>query len=57
MNFLIDRCYVHGLPNMDQKNAISLNGFNLTVSNSYVSEIHSTFQDSQAISGSNGLGN
>src|ERR1035437_3549731 len=55
-NFLIDRCYVHGTPGYDSKCGISLNGLNVTVSNCYVSDIHSTHQDCQAISGSNGLG-
>jgi len=55
-NFVIDRCYVHGKPGVDQKNAISLNGQNITVKNCHISEIHSTIQDATGISGSNGLG-
>jgi hypothetical protein len=45
----IDRCYVHGQPNIDQQRAIGVNASNLSVIDSYVSEIHMPGTDTQAI--------
>jgi hypothetical protein len=45
----IDRCYVHGQPNIDQQRAIGVNASNLAVIDSYVSEIHMPGTDTQAI--------
>jgi hypothetical protein len=52
----IDRVYVHGDPLYGQKRGIALNGRNITIRNSYVSEIKAVGFDSQAIGGWNGPG-
>ena len=66
-NFTIDRCYIHGYddtgavanqdPNTEYEHGLRLNCLNATVENSYISDIHNTGSDAQAIGGSNGLGN
>ena len=45
----IDRCYIHGQPNIDQQRAVGVNASNLAVIDSYISEIHLAGTDSQAI--------
>ena len=45
----IDRCYIHGQPNIDQQRAIGINASNLAVIDSYISKIHLQGADSQAI--------
>jgi hypothetical protein len=45
----IDRCYVHGQPNIDQRRAIGVNASNLAVIDSYINEIHMPGFDTQAI--------
>jgi hypothetical protein len=52
----IDRVYVHGDPLYGQKRGIALNGRNITIRNSYISEIKAVAVDSQAIGGWNGPG-
>lgn len=52
----IDRVYVHGDPLYGQKRGIALNGRNITIRNSYISEIKAVGVDSQAIGGWNGPG-
>lgn len=52
----IDRVYVHGDPLYGQKRGIALNGRNITIRNSYISEIKAVGFDSQAIGGWNGPG-
>ena len=52
----IDRVYVHGDPLYGQKRGITLNGRNITIRNSYVSDIKAVGFDSQAIGGWNGPG-
>jgi hypothetical protein len=52
----VDRVYVHGNPLYGQKRGIALNGRNVTIRNSYVSEIKAVGQDTQAIAGWNGPG-
>ncbi len=55
-DIVIDRCYIHGDPNAGGKRGIAMNGKNLVVENSYLSDFKSTIQDSQAIAGWNGPG-
>lgn len=57
-NITIERCYIHGDPTAipGTKRGVQLNGISLSVLDSYISEIHSTDQDSQALQGSNGPG-
>src|SRR5271169_774969 len=47
----IDRCYVHGQPNIDQQRGININGSNYAVVDSYISEIHMLGTETQAIAG------
>lgn len=53
-----DRCYVHADPSAQPgtKRGIQFNGSNLSVLNSYISDIHVVGQDAQAIAGANGPG-
>jgi hypothetical protein len=55
-DFIVDRCYIHGDPELGQKRGIALNSASTTISGSYISEIKSTSQDAQAIAGWNGPG-
>jgi hypothetical protein len=55
-DFVIDRSYIHGFPDQDVQRGVSLNGADITVSNSYVSEIHGRGYDTQALCGWNGPG-
>ncbi len=52
----VDRVYIHGDPAVGQKRGIALNGRSVTIRNSYISDIKSVGQDSQAIGGWNGPG-
>ena len=47
----VDRCYVHGSPTKDVRQGIQVNGSNFAVVDSYISEIHQSTSDSQAILG------
>ena len=51
-----DRVYIHGDKKVGGKRGITLNSGSTTVSNSWISDISSTSQDSQAICGWNGTG-
>ena len=53
---IVDRCYIHGHPERGQKRGIALNSGTTTISNSYISDIKTEGQDSQAIAGWNGPG-
>jgi hypothetical protein len=55
-DLVVDRCYVHGDPSFGQKRGIGLNSAATTIANSYIADIKSASQDSQAISGWNGPG-
>src|SRR5215203_5112049 len=55
-DFVIDRSYIHGFPTQDVQRGVSLNGSEITVSNSYISEIHGRGYDTQALCGWNGPG-
>ena len=52
----VDRCYLHGHPNLDIQRAIGMNSAYSAVIDSYISDIHSNGSDSQTIFGSNGPG-
>jgi hypothetical protein len=53
---VIDRVYVHGHALYGQKRGIALNGRDVTIRNSYISNIKAVGQDSQGIGGWNGPG-
>jgi hypothetical protein len=53
---IIDRCYIHGTATSEVQQGVSMNGVNLAVIDSNISEIHQTASDSQAIVGWNGPG-
>ena len=55
-DFVIDRSWIHGFPTQDVQRGISLNGADVTVSNSSITEIHGRGYDTQAICGWNGPG-
>jgi hypothetical protein len=52
----VDRSYIHGDPALGSKRGIALNGIDITVRNSYISDFKSRDQDTQAICGWNGPG-
>ncbi len=53
---IVDRVYIHGDVTLGQKRGIGLHSASTTIQNSYIAEIKSTSQDSQAICGWNGPG-
>ncbi|HWK08452.1 MAG TPA: hypothetical protein VNR64_00275, partial [Vicinamibacterales bacterium] len=53
---VVDRVYLHGDPLYGQKRGIALNGADVTIRNSYISDIKAVGQDSQGIGGWNGPG-
>jgi hypothetical protein len=55
-NLIIDRSWIHGWPKQEVQRGITLNGADVTISNSYVSEIHGRGYDTQALCGWNGPG-
>ena len=55
-NIILDRDYIHGSATLDIQRAISLQSASTAIINSYISDIHSAGQDSQAIAGWNGSG-
>jgi hypothetical protein len=55
-DIIIDRCYIHGDANNGQKRAIALNSAATSIVNSYISDIKSAQEDSQAIAAWNGPG-
>ena len=56
-HFIVDRCFIHSFPsNGEVVRGISLNSAFTDVINSYISEIHGTATDSQAIFSWNGPG-
>jgi hypothetical protein len=55
-HLVVDRVYIHGDAAIGQKRGIALNSADTTIENSYVAEIKSSSQDSQAICGWNGPG-
>lgn len=55
-DFVIDRCYIHGLPNVNTIRGINLNSGAASIIDSYLSEFHGVTWESQAIGGWNGPG-
>jgi hypothetical protein len=55
-DIVLDRVYVHGHPAKGQKRCVALNGRNLTVENSFITNCSNFSYDSQAIAGFNGPG-
>jgi hypothetical protein len=55
-DLIVDRVYIHGDPAAGQKRGIALNSASTTITGSYISDIKSVSQDSQAICGWNGPG-
>src|SRR5262249_338173 len=55
-DLVVDRCYLHGDPITGSKRAVALNSASTTITNSYIADIRSDGQDSQAIAGWNGPG-
>ena len=53
---VIDRVYIHGEPKAGTRRGIALNSGDTTIVNSYISDIKTIGQDSQAICGWNGPG-
>ena len=51
-----DRCYVHGHPEGNSTGGIKMNGRNIAVIDSYVSEIHCEGADAQAVGSGRGPG-
>lgn len=45
----VDRCYIHGSPTMDIGEGVLANGSNVAVIDSYISDIHLSQYDSQAV--------
>jgi len=45
----VDRCYLHGSPTQDIQHAIEANASNFAIVDSYISDIHQSINDSQAI--------
>lgn len=55
-DIVIDRVYAHGHAYKGMKRGVALNGVNIDVLNSYISDIKAVNADSQAIQGQNGAG-
>ncbi|MCW5960801.1 MAG: VCBS repeat-containing protein [Pyrinomonadaceae bacterium] len=55
-DFVIDRCFIHGNPEGNVKNAIEMQSARTSVINSHISEIHSIYNESHGIIGLNGSG-
>jgi hypothetical protein len=55
-NLVFDRVYIHGDPGAGQKRGIALNSGYTEIINSYIADIKSVGQDTQAIAGWNGSG-
>ncbi|HKH93995.1 MAG TPA: Ig-like domain-containing protein [Gemmatimonadaceae bacterium] len=55
-NLILDRTYIHGLPNLSTRRCVMLNSASTAVVDSWISECHSNDGDSQAIVGWNGPG-
>ncbi|HEY0077641.1 MAG TPA: hypothetical protein VGB73_03275 [Pyrinomonadaceae bacterium] len=55
-HIILDRVYVHGFSDSQQTRGVCFNGREMALINSYVSEIHHPWQDSQAVWGAWGPG-
>jgi len=52
-HLICDRCYVHGQPTKIARRGIQIEANSVAVVDSYISEIHDTNSDSQAVAGEN----
>jgi hypothetical protein len=50
-NIVIDRCYIHGSDTQDVRQGVIVNGIAVAIVDSYISDIHDSTMDSQAILG------
>jgi hypothetical protein len=48
-SIVIDRCYIHGAPNLDIQSGVTMNGSNYAVIDSYISDIHEQGFDANAV--------
>ena len=48
-SIIVDRCYLHGSPTIDVRVGVVANGSNFAVIDSYISDIHQSTNDSQAV--------
>jgi hypothetical protein len=55
-DLVIDRCFIHGDPDVGQKRGVALNSASTSIINSFISDMKVVGQDSQAIGGWNGPG-
>lgn len=55
-DLVIDRSYIHGHSTQDSQRGVTLNGAEISVLNSYISEIHGRGYEAQALCGWNGPG-
>jgi hypothetical protein len=55
-HLVIDRCYLHGDASYGQRRGVALNSGETKILNSYISDIKTALQDTQAIMGWNGPG-
>jgi hypothetical protein len=55
-HIVVDRCYLHGDPRLGTRRGIALNGREIAVVDSYLSDFKEVGADSQAIAGWNGPG-
>lgn len=55
-NVEIDHCFIHGDPAVGSKRAIAANAININIHDNYISDIKSTYQDTQTINAWNGPG-
>ncbi len=55
-HFIVDRSYIHGTSTQEIQRGVTLNGSEITISNSYISNIHGRGYDTQALCGWNGPG-
>jgi hypothetical protein len=55
-HIVFDRCWIHGFATQEVQRGVALNGAELTITNSYISNIHGNGYDTQAIAGWAGPG-
>jgi len=55
-NIEISRSWIHGYATQEVQRGVSLNGAEITITDSYINEIHGTGYDTQALCGWNGPG-
>jgi hypothetical protein len=55
-HIILDRVYIHGRPTIDVRRGVALNSASSAIIDSYISDCHERFFDSQAVLGWNGPG-